>query len=134
MSTEAIVSAVIRPPLSPALLVQLVNQALPGQAENYFIVGHKLIRDECDEEIMIDKWTAPIDTAIAVEIMAPLKDSSIPPISKSQFMEVDGCSYELYFGDAFSHSHYQWWASPPEGWEPLADVVEMLTGCAGIYP
>lgn len=134
MSTEAIVSAIIRPPLSPALLVQLVNQALPGQAENYFIVGQKLIRCDCGEETMTEQWSAPIPTVVAREIMAPLKDSHIPPVSESEFKAADGCSYELYFGDAFSHLHYKWWTSPPEGWEPLADVVEMLTGCAGIYP
>ena len=50
MSTEAIVSVIVRPPLEPSLLVQLINQRIPGQSENYFIVGQKLIRCKCGEE------------------------------------------------------------------------------------
>jgi hypothetical protein len=133
MSTEAIISVIIRPPLEPSLLVQLVNQALPGQAENYFIVGRKLMQCECGEETATEQWSVPILTPVARQIMAPLKDSQIPPISKSQFKHVDGCSYEVYLGGTLSHSHYQWSVSPPEGWESLAELVDMLMGCAGIY-
>ena len=132
MSTEAIISVIIRPPLEPSLLVQLVNQSLPGQAENYFIVGQKLIRCECGEETVTEQWSLPILTPVAREIMAPLKDSLIPPVSKSQLTETDGCSYEVYFENAFSSAHYQWWLSPPEGWEPLAEIVELLLSCVGI--
>ncbi len=133
MSIEAIVSVIVRPPLSPALLVQLVNQALPGQAENYFIVSQKLMQCECGEETVTEQWSVPILTPIAREIMALLKDSRIPPVSNSQFKQVDGCRYELYLGGAFSHSHYQWSVSPPKGWESLAELADMLMGCAGIY-
>ena len=133
MSTEAIVSVIVRPPLEPSHLVQLVNQSLPGQAENYFIVGQKLIRCECGEETGTEQWSMPILTPVARKIMAPLKDSRIPPVSKPQFKQVDSCSYELYLGGAFSHSHYQWSVSPPEGWESLAELTDMLMGCAGIY-
>jgi hypothetical protein len=125
MSTEAIVSVIVRPTLEPPYLVQLVNQCLPGQAENYFIVGQKLIRCDCGEENVTEQWSVPILTPFARKIMAPLKDSRIPPVSKPQFKQVDGCRYELFFGYFFSHLHYQWWVSPPEGWEPLAEKVRI---------
>ena len=84
-------------------------------------------------EKVIEEWTTPIPTLVAGEVMTLLDDSLIPPpVSKSQLTETDGCSYEVYFGNAFSSAHYQWWLSPPEGWEPLEEIVELLMGCAGI--
>jgi hypothetical protein len=133
MSTEAIVSVIVRTPFEPSLLVQLVNQSLPGQAENYFIIGKKLKQCECGEDNITDQWSVPIPTPVAREIMAPLKDARIAPVSKAKFNIVDGCNYELYLGGTLSHAHYQWSVSTPEGWAPLAELVDTLMGCAGIY-
>ncbi len=133
MSIEAIVSVIVRPPDEPSFLIQLVNQRLPGQEENYFIVGKKLKQCECGEDTVTEQWSVPILTPVARSIMAPLKDTRIHPISKSHLKKVDGCSYELYLEGPLSHSHYQWSESPPEGWESLAELVDMLMGCAGIY-
>ncbi|OGM10724.1 hypothetical protein A2Z22_00010 [Candidatus Woesebacteria bacterium RBG_16_34_12] len=134
MSIEPIVSVIVRPPLSPSLLLQLIYKPFPDEEEeNYWVICQESIRNECNEDKVIEEWTAPIPPVVAAEVINLLKDSLIPPISKSQLTEVDGCSYEVYFGDAFSSAHYQWWLSPPEEWEPLAEVVDMLLGCSGIY-
>ncbi|OGW37925.1 MAG: hypothetical protein A2Y97_01245 [Nitrospirae bacterium RBG_13_39_12] len=108
MSTETIISVIVRPPDEPSIQVQLVKQVLPGEPENYFIVGQKLKQCECGEETATEQWSVPILTPVARKIMAPLESIRIPPVSKSQFKQVDGCSYELYLGGALSHSHYQW--------------------------
>jgi hypothetical protein len=135
MNTEAdpIISVIVRPPDEPSILMQLLYQPVPGETQCYSLTCYKLVREECNVERATEEWTAPIPTLMAGEIMTLLNDSLIPPVSKSQFTETDGCSYEVYFDNAFNSAHYQWWLSPPEGWEPLEEMVELLLSCAGIH-
>jgi hypothetical protein len=87
--------SVVRPADEPCIQVQLVNQVLPKEPENYFIVGQKLKQCECGGETATEQWSVSILTPVARKIMTPLEDIRIPPVSKPQFKQVDGCSYEL---------------------------------------
>lgn len=59
-------------------------------------------------------------------LLAPAASLRVPPLAVNAHWGVDGTSYELTFGNGFAGSRFHWWTSPPEGWEPLQELVEHI--------
>lgn len=74
-------------------------------------------------------WDVSVSTNDALEILALLDDTTIPPIPKSP-MGLDGCTYELIISRGFGMAHYVWWGAPYEEWKVLGEVAASVLSLA----
>ena len=71
----------------------------------------------------IERSKKDVPRSSALALLDRVVSSRLPPFTLKRSLGTDGTSYEVSFGHAFISSHFCWWESPPEGWQPLERFV-----------
>jgi hypothetical protein len=71
--------------------------------------------------IELSRVEIPLMSAKA--LIERIANAHVPPFVQREMFGTDGTSYELRFGQSFLTSEFRWWESPPDGWQPLDQIL-----------
>jgi hypothetical protein len=66
-----------------------------------------------------------IASDVVDKLLSALSKIIIPAFPKHQ-MGCDGGFTEIEVGGYEGKSHYRWWSCPPEGWEELDEITQLI--------
>lgn len=78
----------------------------------------------------IEEFDAEIDAELLHGLCAKAATIKVPAFTTKSGVGLDGTSYQLALGRSPLVARFEWWHSPPEGWEPLKTLVdEIIAAC-----
>jgi hypothetical protein len=138
-SDHVFVSVIVYHPFHPSLLLRLENHPLEHQPQNYRLFCQRPApaeitkRENPQDNIQKSKkWEIPVTDEFIGEMTALFKTpiAMKPKNSMLPYLILDGPpSYEVRFPYYYFEETelcYKWKGSPPDGWEPLAEIVDRL--------
>lgn len=79
----------------------------------------------------IEEFDAEIDATLVNGLCAKAATIRVPVFTAKSSIGLDGTSYQLALGSSPLVARFEWWNSPPEGWEPLKMLVEeIIAACS----
>lgn len=75
-------------------------------------------------------WEIPLTPGLVASILRELEGIRLPPVSEARF-GLDGTGYTLSVTGGFNEWSVSWWQSLPDGWKPLAPLLNRLLSLAG---
>ena len=74
----------------------------------------------------MEEFDAETDAALVNGLCAKAAMLKVPVFAAKSSVGLDGTSYQLALGSSPLVARFEWWNSPPEGWEPLKTLVDEI--------
>jgi hypothetical protein len=76
-----------------------------------------------------EEWNEQVAADVADRVMSLIARARVP-LRTAGSIGLDGTTFQVFFREGSSTSSFEWRQSPPLGWEPLGEVVDLLRGVA----
>ena len=128
-----VLSVLVQPAFSLSFLVRFQSRQ-SSQGEDYYLVCQGCIPGSGPylQANELEQRERPVSREQACDLLRLLQNSNVPLLIENASIGVDGVTYELSIEKDWAKITYSWWGTPPKGWEPLGEIVDMLLKWAGV--